>query len=73
MTSISNLSQSTHVDEHLFCPTFHCLQSYLAFFTLNTEREVHSTHSIKPAVFARTASPTFNCHQHKCQMLYYKK
>lgn len=32
-----------------------------------------SLHTFQLVVCARTASPTFNCHQHKCQILYYKQ
>lgn len=44
MTSISNLSPSTHTNEHLFCPIPHSFQSYLDFFILSTKREVYSAH-----------------------------
>lgn len=73
MISVSNLSQSTCMDGHLFYPISHSPQSYFSF-VLGILKGICSDHyTLSLALFARTASPVSNCQQHKCQILYYKQ
>lgn len=67
-----------HMDEHLFPTPSKATQAFLLWTpkktTQKTKRSIFcSLYTFKLLVCARTASPTSNCHQHKCQILYYKQ